>query len=104
MFYVPRSPRAFNLYHNGNLLRDAPTDFLRKPKSDAKIISLMAKKIKSVARIDTQPEFTQSIISDLYEMHLFEKLCHSVQEVRPNSVVLTSCTFRYKESGSPCPP
>ena len=72
MFYVPRSHRAFNLYFNGNHLAEAPTDFLKDPDADKNSISNMAKKIKTVAGIDKQPSFTQSIVSDLCEMHQFE--------------------------------
>ena len=38
-----------------------------------KEVSLMVEKIKEVAGIDTQPSFTQSIVSDLCEMHQFDE-------------------------------
>ena len=73
MFNVPRSHRAFNLYHHGNHLAEAPTDFLKDESTVKKEVSLMAEKIKAVAGIDTQPSFTQSIVSDLCEMHQFDE-------------------------------
>ena len=73
MFYVPTSPRAFNLFHRGNHVTEAPTDFLRYAKSDAKIISAMGEKIKSAAHLDNPPAFTQSIISEHCEFHQFEE-------------------------------
>ena len=72
MFNVPRSHRAFNLYHHGNHIAESSTDFLKDPAADKNSISNMAKKIKTVAGIDKQPSFTQSIVSDLCELHQFE--------------------------------
>ena len=73
MFFVPNSPRAYNLFHNGNHVTEAPTDFLRKPQADAKMISAMGEKIKSVAHLDNPPAFSQSIISEHWEFHQFDE-------------------------------
>ena len=73
MFFPPSSPRAFNLFHNGNHVTEAPTDFLRKPQADAKMISAMGKSIQRAASIDHEPAFSQSIISEHCEFHQFEE-------------------------------
>ena len=71
MFYVPTSPRAYNLYHHGNYVTEASTVFLRDAKSNAKIVSAIGESIQRVTGIDEQPAFTQSIISGYCEFHQF---------------------------------
>ena len=73
MFYVPTSPRAYNLFRNGNHVTESSTIFLRDAKSDAKIISAMGKAIQQSAGLDHEPGFTQSIISEYCEFHQFEE-------------------------------
>lgn len=73
MFYVPNSPRAYNLFHNGNYVTEASTIFLRDAKSDAKMIPAMGKSIQRAAGIDHEPAFSQSIISEHWEFHQFEE-------------------------------
>ena len=73
MFYVPNSPRSYNLFHSGTRVTEASNLFLRDPKSDAKTISAMGKAIQQVTGIDHEPAFTQSIVSDKCEFHQFEE-------------------------------
>ena len=73
MFYIPRSPRAFNLFHNGIHVTEASTIFLRDAQADAKMIPAMGKSIQRAAGIDEQPAYTQSIVSEYCEFHQFEE-------------------------------
>ena len=73
MFYVPNSPRSFNLFHHGNYVTEASTVFLRDAKSNAKIVSAIGESIQRVTGIDEQPAHTQSIISEYCEFHQFEE-------------------------------
>ena len=73
MFYPPRSPRAFNLYFNGNPVTEAPTIFLKDELDSKKEVSLMAEVIKQTAGLTERPSFTQSIVSDLSELHQFDE-------------------------------
>ena len=73
MFFPPSSPRAYNLYKNGDHVTEGSNLFLRNAKSDAKIISAMGKAIQRVTGIAHEPVFTQSIVSDHCEFHQFEE-------------------------------